>query len=168
MIRFSEAVLPGHPDKFCDQVADSVVRACQSVDRDAYCQVEVSIWADQVWLSGGVMTRTPLDLDFAGLVARAGAVIGYDAGNLIDASRYKVSSTVWRMTGDPGQYPDEASSLLGTQDEEDQVHRASVDCVEVDGFLGSYEPHAQAPHGRRLGGAGRAGPGHPRFPFGFR
>lgn len=23
MIRFSEMVLPGHPDKFCDQIADA-------------------------------------------------------------------------------------------------------------------------------------------------
>ena len=26
MIRFSEAVLPGHPDKFCDLVADAIVQ----------------------------------------------------------------------------------------------------------------------------------------------
>ncbi len=25
MIRVSEMVLPGHPDKFCDQVADAIV-----------------------------------------------------------------------------------------------------------------------------------------------
>ena len=28
MIRMSEVVLPGHPDKFCDQVADAIVAEC--------------------------------------------------------------------------------------------------------------------------------------------
>ena len=28
MIRVSEFVLPGHPDKFCDAVADAIIGAC--------------------------------------------------------------------------------------------------------------------------------------------
>ena len=32
MKRFSEMVLPGHPDKFCDQVADAIVARCQAAD----------------------------------------------------------------------------------------------------------------------------------------
>jgi S-adenosylmethionine synthetase len=53
-------VLPGHPDKFCDAVADAMIAACVAVDADAYGQVEVSTWCDQVWLSGGICTRRPL------------------------------------------------------------------------------------------------------------
>ena len=60
MIRVSEMVLPGHPDKFCDQVADAVVAECYAVALEGYCQVEVSVWSDQVWLSGGTATRAPL------------------------------------------------------------------------------------------------------------
>ena len=48
MIRFSEMVLPGHPDKFCDQVADAIVAACADIDAEAYCQVEVGVWCDEV------------------------------------------------------------------------------------------------------------------------
>ena len=48
MIRMSEAVLPGHPDRFSDQVADAIVAAAYAVDPRAYCQVEVSVWSDQV------------------------------------------------------------------------------------------------------------------------
>ena len=33
MIRVSEAVLPGHPDKFCDQIADAIVGALEIDDR---------------------------------------------------------------------------------------------------------------------------------------
>ena len=48
MIRISEMVLPGHPDKFCDQVADAAIAACVEADADAYGQVEVAVWSDQV------------------------------------------------------------------------------------------------------------------------
>jgi S-adenosylmethionine synthetase len=53
----SEVVLPGHPDKFCDQVADAVVAECYKADPRAYCQVEISVWCDQVFLTGGIATR---------------------------------------------------------------------------------------------------------------
>ena len=57
MIRTSEAVLPGHPDKFCDLVTDAIVAECYAVDPVAYCQVEMSVWSDQVFLTGGTATR---------------------------------------------------------------------------------------------------------------
>jgi S-adenosylmethionine synthetase len=47
MIRICEMVLPGHPDKFSDQIADAIVAECLRVDPDAYCQVEVGVWSDQ-------------------------------------------------------------------------------------------------------------------------
>ena len=77
MIRFSEMVLPGHPDKFCDQVAEAVVAACAAADPEAYCQVEVGAWCDQVWLSGGFTVRGGEDLDMAGIVRRVAAEVGY-------------------------------------------------------------------------------------------
>ena len=43
MIRVSEAVLPGHPDKLCDLVAESIVQAAIAVDLDAYAQIETGI-----------------------------------------------------------------------------------------------------------------------------
>jgi len=60
MIRLSEMVLPGHPDKFCDQVADAVIAECVRVDADAFGQVEVAVWGDSVGLTGGICTRRPL------------------------------------------------------------------------------------------------------------
>ena len=57
MIRVSEAVLPGHPDKLCDLVAESIVQAAIAVDIDAYAQIEAGIWCDQLWLSGGYAAR---------------------------------------------------------------------------------------------------------------
>jgi len=101
MIRISEAVLAGHPDKFCDQVADAVIAACMAVDADAYGQVEVAAWSDEVWLNGGICTRTPMPRALADLVVETGRAIGYAGGNWIDAARYRVTDAVCRSVGDP-------------------------------------------------------------------
>ena len=93
MIRISEMVLPGHPDKFCDQVADAVIAETVGIDRDAYGQIEVSTWSDQMWLSGGVCTRKPLAKSMRDIVVETGLALGYVPGNHIDANRYKVTST---------------------------------------------------------------------------
>jgi len=64
MIRVSEAVLPGHPDKLCDFVAESIVQAALAVDPEAYAQIEAGIWCDRLWLSGGYAARgAPLDVE---------------------------------------------------------------------------------------------------------
>jgi S-adenosylmethionine synthetase len=104
MIRICEMVLPGHPDKFCDDVADAIVAECLRVDPYAYCQVEVGVWSDQVWLSGGTFTQTPLPRPLAELVVEVGLATGYRPGNHIDATRYKVSDTVCQLVGDPTRW----------------------------------------------------------------
>ena len=77
MIRFSEMVLPGHPDKFCDQIADAIVARCEQADPDAYCQVEVGAWCNQVWISGGFTVRPNEDLDLDEIVREVVAQVGY-------------------------------------------------------------------------------------------
>ena len=72
MIRVSEMVLPGHPDKFCDQAADAIVAACYAADPAGYCQVEMSCWSDQVYLTGGIATARPLAERLDEIVRRTG------------------------------------------------------------------------------------------------
>ena len=104
MIRVSEMVLPGHPDKFCDQVADAIIAECVAIDADAYGQVEVSTWSDQVWLSGGICTRRPLRRQLEEIVVETGLALGYAPGNHIDARRYKVTSIVCQLLDDPTRW----------------------------------------------------------------
>jgi len=104
MIRVSEMVLPGHPDKFCDQIADEVIAECVAVDPDAYGQIEVGVWSDEVWLSGGVCTRRPLGVGLDSIVRRVGKRVGYTRGNRVDAARYRVTSTVCQDVGDPRRW----------------------------------------------------------------
>ena len=104
MIRFSEAVLPGHPDKFCDLVADAIVQEATRLDRVAYAQVEVSIWSDQMWISGGVATSVPFERGLSEIVTAAGRSIGLDGSNWIDASRYRIHSALCLETRDPAPW----------------------------------------------------------------
>jgi len=106
MIRMSEVVLPGHPDKFCDQVADAIVGECYRADPRAYCQVEMSVWCDQVFLTGGIVTRKPLTRDLADIVRATARRIGYVAPNAIDADRYEVRDTVCQRREDPRTWTD--------------------------------------------------------------
>ena len=104
MIRMSEMVLPGHPDKFCDQVADAVIAETVKIDADAYGQIEVSVWSDQVWLSGGICTRKPLKKTLRDIVVEVGLAVGYGNGNWIDATKYRVHDTVCQLIDEPGKW----------------------------------------------------------------
>lgn len=104
MIRVSEFVLPGHPDKFCDAVADAIIGEVLKVDADSYGQVEASVWSDQVFLTGGVCTRRPIPVDFADIVVHTGIAVGYTDGNHIDARKYRVTDTVCRVIDDPTKW----------------------------------------------------------------
>ena len=106
MIRTSEAVLRGHPDKFCDQVADHILLEAYRRDPRAYAQVEVAVWSDHVFLTGSTVTREPLDCDFRDLVRDAGNQIGYTPGNSVDANRYLVHDHVCRLVRDPREWTD--------------------------------------------------------------
>jgi len=104
MIRISEMVLAGHPDKYCDQVADAVIAECMNIDKNAYGQVEASVWSDQIWLSGGICMKKPLQKTIEEIVIDTGTTIGYTGGNWINAQRYKVTDTVCKFIDDPRQW----------------------------------------------------------------
>ncbi|MBK6900451.1 MAG: methionine adenosyltransferase domain-containing protein [bacterium] len=104
MIRISEIVLPGHPDKYCDQVADAIVAECVRIDPDAYAQIEIAVWSCQLWLTGGVCTRRPLARPLRDIVVETGLAIGYVPGNHVDANRYTVHSAVCEVLGDPARF----------------------------------------------------------------
>jgi S-adenosylmethionine synthetase len=101
MIHCAEAVLPGHPDKFCDRVADAIVAQALAADPAAFAQIEVGVWADQAWLSGNIVTRKPMAHTPSEILVQAGLSIGLDAANHIDATRYQVTDTVCQNIDDP-------------------------------------------------------------------
>ena len=104
MNRHAEAVLNGHPDKFCDLVADRLVRALYRVDPEAYAQIEVSVWSDILFLTGGAVTRKKADLPVRDIIVKLGQEIGYVPGNAIDVNRYRILDHVCWIEGDPRQW----------------------------------------------------------------
>jgi S-adenosylmethionine synthetase len=78
---------------------------CQhQADDEAYCQVEVSCWSDEIWLTGGIVTRHPLETPLEEIVRATGRAIGYVEGNAIVADRYEVQSSVCEELGDPTRW----------------------------------------------------------------
>ena len=104
MIRYSEMVLPGHPDKFCDQAAEAIVQACHAIDEDAYCQVEMSVWCGKVFLTGGLCTREPLPKRPADIVCDTAKKIGYRAGGPNDPDALEITSVICEEVGDPSRW----------------------------------------------------------------
>ena len=114
MIRISEAVLPGHPDRFCDQIADAIVAAALAVDPRAACQAEVSIWGEQVFLTGVIVARAPLRDTFDAIVHRVGRDVGFVPGHAVDASRYRVIDTIRVQLEDPRTWTDKVNDQCVT------------------------------------------------------
>ena len=54
--RFAEAVLPGHPDKLADQIADAIVDIALAKDNRAIVQVEVAVHQNICHINGRVST----------------------------------------------------------------------------------------------------------------
>lgn len=116
MIRTSEAVLPGHPDKFCDQVADLVIAEALKLQKNAYAQIEAAVWSDIFWLNGAIVTEEKFEPNFKELVVKAGVKIGYTPQNHIDATKYKVNSEICLMKGNPdywGKFVNDQSIVVG-------------------------------------------------------
>ncbi len=101
MIRYAEAVLDGHPDKFADRIADRFIEEAYRFDTEAYGQIEVGVWSDRIWLSGGIATRSPFTTPVRDLVVEVGKAIGYTAANHIDVEQYQIDNHICFMNDDP-------------------------------------------------------------------
>jgi S-adenosylmethionine synthetase len=104
MKRYSETVLNGHPDKFCDIVADRIIREAYRFDPGAYAQIEVAVWSDHIFLTGALVTKHETGIGLRDVIVRVGDEIGYTPGNHIDVRRYTIHDHVCRLTGDPGKW----------------------------------------------------------------
>jgi S-adenosylmethionine synthetase len=66
----------------------------------------MSVWCDQVFLTGGIATRTPLARGLADIVRATGRRIGYVTPNAIVAERYQVHDHVCQHREDPRTWTD--------------------------------------------------------------
>jgi len=116
MIHCAEAVLPGHPDKFCDRIADAIVAEVLAADPFAFAQIEVGVWSDEAWLSGNIVTRKSMARSPSEILVQTGLSIGLNSANRVDATRYRITDTVCRNIDDPTegrQICDDQSIVVG-------------------------------------------------------
>ena len=58
----SESVTPGHPDKICDQISDSILDALIAQDPQAHVAVETMVTTGLVHVAGEVSTEGYVDI----------------------------------------------------------------------------------------------------------
>ena len=77
VLRPAEWVLPGHPDKLADAVADALVQAAQAQQPEALCAIEVAVHRNAVYLTGRLACDGAEHIDIASLVRSVYASAGF-------------------------------------------------------------------------------------------
>lgn len=77
VLRPAEWVLPGHPDKLADAVADALVQAALARQREALCALEVAVHRDAVYLTGRLACEGADRIDLRAIVRGVYASAGY-------------------------------------------------------------------------------------------
>lgn len=88
-LRPAQAVLPGHPDKLCDAIADALVEeACRRYPQ-AWCRIDVSLQGASVYLVGRIAAEEADAIEVAPLVRSVctSAGLGPDWGIDLDQLR---------------------------------------------------------------------------------
>ncbi len=85
-IETAEFILPGHPDKLCDAVVDSIVDAVRRGDPEGQCGLEAACVFDRLFLTGRIAARREVldSIDVYALAREAYASAGYG----VDAAGY--------------------------------------------------------------------------------
>ena len=115
----AEAVRRGHPDKFCDQVADAILDAHLSYDPNARVAVEVMATAGKITIGGEITSRA--SINYEQVVAGVMHQIGYRWHDLCEDERDEldIQIAVHEQSTDiaaavDGRFPD---STLGAGDQ---------------------------------------------------
>ncbi len=116
MIRCSEAVLDGHPDKFCDQLADTLLDEASRHHPGAYGQVECGIWSNRIWVSGLVAAPEAPCLDVLQLAQATARRIGYLEGGANDPALFAIDDHLCRIAAPPQDWtaqPNDQCIVIG-------------------------------------------------------
>ena len=76
----AEFVFPGHPDKLCDAIADSLVLEASLLEKRALTGVEIAIHRNHVFVTGRVACEGAADIDVGRIVRDVYTSAGYGDG----------------------------------------------------------------------------------------
>ncbi len=104
MKHFAEAVLNGHPDKFCDLLTDRIIRELYRKESGAYAQIEASVWSNKIFLTGAWVTKNPVNIRIRDWVVELGEEIGYTNRNCVKATDYVIIDEICKVVGNPRKW----------------------------------------------------------------
>ena len=76
----AEFVFPGHPDKLCDAIADSLVLEAHSREPRALVGVEVAVHRNRVFVTGRIACKDAATIDIEHIVRKVYQSAGYSDG----------------------------------------------------------------------------------------
>src|ERR1035437_5603133 len=77
--RVAEFVLPGHPDKLADAIADAIVAEAFKREREALVAIEVALHRRVVFVDGRIACKGAETIDIPAIVRSVYASSGYSA-----------------------------------------------------------------------------------------
>uniref|UniRef100_Q027Y1 Methionine adenosyltransferase n=1 Tax=Solibacter usitatus (strain Ellin6076) TaxID=234267 RepID=Q027Y1_SOLUE len=77
MLYAAEYVLPGHPDKLCDAIADALVEEAVRHEKRALCAIEVAVHRASVFVTGRIACRGARRIPVKDIVRECYRVAGY-------------------------------------------------------------------------------------------
>jgi len=114
----AEIVLPGHPDKLCDAIADRIVEEAAHREQRALCGVEVAVHRDQVFVTGRVAGQDAETIDIPAIARDVFAGSGYNSGWRPAPSELRVTTDLCVGPLNPGEaefraFADDQSIVTG-------------------------------------------------------
>jgi S-adenosylmethionine synthetase len=90
----AEYVLPGHPDKLCDAIADGLVEQGVRREKRALCGVEVAVHMASVFVTGRIACRDAESIDPAAVAREVYRSAGYGSGWAPEPDRLEVHTAL--------------------------------------------------------------------------
>ena len=90
----AEFIFPGHPDKLCDAIADSLVQEAQRREPRALVGVEVAAHRDHVYITGRIGCEGAEHIDVKSIVREVYQSAGYDKDWYPAPKKVKVTSNL--------------------------------------------------------------------------